>query len=69
MDAYGLIGAAIVVMAIVWVFLPFAIFGTKDKLQELIDLLTETNKLLRLQLPDSERAEAVEEQKDKTIYY
>ena len=32
------------VLAILWFLLPFAIFGTKDKLSELINAVEETNK-------------------------
>lgn len=34
------------ILAILWFLLPFAIFGTKDKLQTLIDSNIETNKKL-----------------------
>ena len=36
----------VVILAILWFFLPFAIFGTKDKLNQLIDATNRTNILL-----------------------
>ena len=39
-----LVGGA--VLAAVWFFVPFAIFGTKSKLDDLIDELEKTNKEL-----------------------
>ena len=35
------------VLALLWFFLPFAIFGTKDKLNQLIRETEETNEELR----------------------
>jgi len=35
------------VLAILWFFLPFAIFGTKDKLNELIEETKKTNNELQ----------------------
>ena len=35
------------VLAILWFLLPFAIFGTKDKLSELIEETKKTNEQLR----------------------
>ena len=35
------------VLALLWFFLPFAIFGTKDKLNQLIRETQETNEELR----------------------
>lgn len=46
-DMYGLfivVGAA--ALAAIWFFVPFAIFGTKSKLDDLIDELEKTNKHL-----------------------
>ena len=37
----------LLVLAILWFFLPFAIFGTKDKLNQLIRETQETNEELR----------------------
>lgn len=36
----------LVILAILWFLLPFAIFGTKDKLSELIETTKETNRQL-----------------------
>ncbi|MBU1190300.1 MAG: hypothetical protein KKA36_00040 [Gammaproteobacteria bacterium] len=38
--------AAIAVLAAVWFFVPFAIFGTKQRLDDLIDAVEEGNKHL-----------------------
>ena len=52
LDASGPIGVMIiaffVLMAIVWFFLPFSIFGIKDKLDRLIALNEENNRLLTI---------------------
>ena len=40
----GLVVMAVLVLE--WIFLPFAIFGTKDKLDQLIQETSETNNLL-----------------------
>ncbi|MDP3322664.1 MAG: hypothetical protein Q8S71_03855 [Hydrogenophaga sp.] len=37
----------LVILAILWFLLPFAIFGTKDLIQQQIDLAKETNALLK----------------------
>ena len=39
----GLVVIAVLVLE--WIFLPFAIFGTKDKLDQLIRATDQTNKL------------------------
>jgi len=36
----------LIILAIVWIFLPFAIFGTKDKLNQIIKESNRTNELL-----------------------
>jgi len=36
----------LVILVIEWIFLPFAIFGTKDKLNQIIDETIKTNELL-----------------------
>ena len=36
----------VVILAVLWIFLPFAIFGTKDRLDRLIVETSKTNKLL-----------------------
>ena len=36
----------LVILVIEWIFLPFAIFGTKDKLNQIIAGTNKTNKLL-----------------------
>lgn len=38
--------AGVAALAAVWFFVPFAIFGTKTRLDDLIDTLEETNKQL-----------------------
>ena len=43
---YLIIVIFFIVLAILWFFLPFAIFGTKGKLDSLIAKVQETNKLL-----------------------
>jgi F0F1-type ATP synthase membrane subunit b/b' len=43
---YVVIGSFLIVLGILWFFLPFAIFGTKDKLNELIAEAKTTNKQL-----------------------
>lgn len=37
----------LVVLALLWFFLPFAIFGTKDLIEQQIKETKETNKLLK----------------------
>ena len=45
----ALVGLIIlVVLVIEWIFLPFAIFGTKDKLNQLIALTEQTNDELQM---------------------
>ncbi len=44
---YAGIALFLLVLAILWFFLPFAIFGTKDKLNQLILETQETNEELR----------------------
>ncbi len=44
---YAGIALFLLVLAILWFFLPFAIFGTKDKLNQLIRETQETNEELR----------------------
>ena len=39
----GLFGLLIIVNLILWFFLPFAVFGTKEKLDALRDQLNDTN--------------------------
>ncbi|AZG34592.1 hypothetical protein [Shewanella psychromarinicola] len=52
MDAFlvggfgGFITLFLFVLAILWFILPFAIFGTKNKLDELIEQTRQTNTLL-----------------------
>lgn len=53
---WALIG---LVIAVLWVLMPFAIFGTKDLLRQLIREQKRTNELLQAQ---AERAGAVREQ-------
>ncbi len=43
---YLVIVLFLVVLAILWFFLPFAIFGTKNKLNELIEEAKTTNTIL-----------------------
>ena len=38
--------AGLAALAAIWFFVPFAIFGTKTRLDDLIDTLEETNKQL-----------------------
>lgn len=46
-DFVGMLAfAAIAVLAAVWFFVPFAIFGTKARLDDLIDAVEEGNKHL-----------------------
>jgi len=40
------IGAILIILVIEWIFLPFAIFGTKDKLNQSIEATNKTNILL-----------------------
>jgi len=40
----------LIVLAILWFFLPFAIFGTKDLIEQQIKESKETNKLLKQML-------------------
>ena len=44
---YLVIVLFLLVLAVLWFFLPFAIFGTKDKLNELIRETRRTNKELK----------------------
>ena len=37
----------LVVLALLWFFLPFAIFGTKDLIEQQIKEIKETNRLLK----------------------
>ena len=51
MDAVGgvvmlLLGLLVLLIAILWILMPFAIFGTKDLLRELIREQKKTNKIL-----------------------
>ena len=51
----------LLVLAVLWFFLPFAIFGTKDKLNELIREAKKTNEeleKLRAELSNSNRIES-----------
>ena len=44
----AVIGLVILAFLVIeWIFLPFAIFGTKDKLNQLIALTKQTNEELR----------------------
>ncbi|MBI5460684.1 MAG: hypothetical protein HY941_00675 [Gammaproteobacteria bacterium] len=46
-DFIGVISfLALAAIAGIWFFVPFAIFGTKDRLDDLIDAVDETNKHL-----------------------
>jgi len=60
----GLVGAGVVmwlfliVLAILWICMPFAIFGTKPLLHELLAEQKKTNKLLQDQ---ADRAKAIRE--------
>jgi len=45
----------LVVLAILWFFLPFAIFGTKDKLDEIIAQNKEINRLLKIITEDKKQ--------------
>lgn len=46
-DLVGMLAfAAIAILAVVWFFVPFAIFGTKARLDDLIDAVEESNKHL-----------------------
>jgi len=40
------IGVFLIILALLWFLLPFAIFGTKDKLDEIIHETKKTNALL-----------------------
>jgi CBS domain containing-hemolysin-like protein len=44
---YLIIVMFLLFLAILWVLMPFAIFGTKDKLDILIEQSKETNELLK----------------------
>lgn len=44
---YAVVVLFLVVLAILWVIMPFAIFGTKGKLDELIREAKKTNQLLQ----------------------
>jgi ABC-type sulfate transport system permease component len=47
MQEFTLIATIIgIIVLILWVFLPFAVFGTKPKIDELIVEAKETNRLL-----------------------
>lgn len=50
MEAFGIFGVMLVllgvVIAVLWVFMPFAIFGLKDLTRELIREQRRTNELL-----------------------
>ena len=43
---YLLLGLFALVIVVLWILMPFAIFGTKDKLQTLIDETVATRKVL-----------------------
>jgi len=47
----------LVVLAIEWFFLPFAIFGTKDKLNQMIQATRKTNSLLEEILEEMVRSD------------
>ena len=48
MAELGIIGILFALLiAILWILMPFAIFGTKDKLQTLIDETKKTNDILQ----------------------
>jgi heme exporter protein D len=49
----------VLVIAVLWVLMPFAIFGTKDLLRQLIREQKKTNELLQAQ---ADRAKAIREQ-------
>ena len=46
----------VVIVAVLWIFLPFAIFGTKDRLDQLIVETSKTNKLLEEILDEVSRS-------------
>ena len=53
---YLAIGIFLAVLAVLWFLLPFAVFGTKDKLTQLINETKKTNEelaLLRQQLAET----------------
>lgn len=48
MAEFGVFGALLlIVLAVLWIALPFAVFGIKNRLDRLIDAQRETNDLLR----------------------
>lgn len=49
-----LLGIFLVITLILWFFLPFAVFGVKDLLQQLINEQKTTNALLKQQQPNQE---------------
>jgi len=51
--------ALVIIIAILWILMPFAIFGTKDLLRTLIREQKRTNELLQAH---ADRAKAVREQ-------
>lgn len=48
----------LIILAILWFFLPFAIFGTKDLIEQQIKETKETNVLLKKLLESKEKSSA-----------
>lgn len=47
----------VIILAVLWFFLPFAIFGTKDRLNQIIDESFKTNRLLEEILDEIARSD------------
>jgi len=46
-DLSGLLILFLIFLVFLWILLPFAVFGIKHKLDEIIELQKQTNELLR----------------------
>jgi uncharacterized protein YoxC len=51
LTGYGIFTVLLIILAIAWIILPFAMIGTKPLLKELIKQTKETNRLLSQQQP------------------
>ena len=68
MGAFGLLFFLLLfILLILWVVLPFSIFGIKDLIREAIEEQKKTNELLKNLLEKKNATQSEKDEKDRTI--
>ena len=70
MGAFGLLFLILFfILVLIWIALPFSVFGVKDLLREIVEEQKKTNELLKdlLKTGEAVPTDRIEEEKDKAL--